>query len=182
MSAMLPSTRPQNPTSLSQDRTQYLTFHLGGEVYALEIRHIREIIQFDTVTEVPLMPGFIRGIINLRGAVVPVIDLSVRFGKAPTQVARRTCNVIVEAGDDRAHAILGIMVDHVSEVLEIDPADIEPAPAFGSSLRSEFIKGVGKVQGHFVIILDVHHVLSIEEMSAVIGRSQDLERSADSGE
>lgn len=153
-------------------RTQFLTFNLGGEVYALEIRQIREILQFDGLTEVPLMPAFIRGVINLRGSVVPVIDLHVRFGKTPTEVARRTCIVIVEAGQEDAYTVLGVMVDHVSEVLEIDPTDIEAAPAFGSGLRADFIRGVGKVSGHFVVLLDIDHVLSVEEMASIIGQSE----------
>jgi len=152
-----------------EKKSQYLAFVLGGEAFAMEIRAIKEVIQYGSLTEVPLMPAFIRGVINLRGAVVPVIDLSVRFGRPPTEVARRTCIVILEVEHQDDTVELGIIVDNVSEVLEIGASDIEPAPSFGSTLRSEFLAGVGKVGGKFVILLDVNHVLSIDEMSTLTG-------------
>ena len=139
----------------------------------MEIRSIREVIQYGGLTEVPLMPAFIRGVINLRGSVVPVIDLSVRFGRALTEIARRTCIVILEVEHAGDMVTLGVIVDNVSEVLEIGPSEIEPAPAFGSNLRSEFLAGVGKVGGRFVILLDVNHVLSIDELAAVAGTAGD---------
>ncbi|WP_234081895.1 chemotaxis protein CheW [Azonexus sp. R2A61] len=144
---------------------QYLTFLLGGEMFAVAILNVKEIIEFGTLTEIPMMPPFIRGVINLRGAVVPVIDLSCRFGGKATEVARRTCIVIVELEQDGTHHDIGVMVDAVSEVLEIAAADIEPAPAFGARIRTDFISGMGKVGGKFVIILDVVRVLSIEEIA-----------------
>lgn len=144
---------------------QYLTFLLGGEMFAVAILNVKEIIEFGTLTEIPMMPPFIRGVINLRGAVVPVIDLSCRFGGKATEVARRTCIVIVELKQDGTHHDIGVMVDAVSEVLEIAAADIEPAPAFGARIRTDFISGMGKVGGKFVIILDVVRVLSIEEIA-----------------
>lgn len=144
---------------------QYLTFTLGGEMFAVAILNVKEIIEYGTVTEIPMMPGFIRGVINLRGAVVPVIDLSCRFGGKSTQVARRTCIIIIELmQDDQKHDI-GVMVDAVSEVLEIARADIEPPPSFGAKIRTDFISGMGKVNGKFVIILDVARVLSVEEIA-----------------
>lgn len=146
---------------------QYLAFSLGGETFAMDIRSIKEVIQFTALTEVPLMPDFIRGVINLRGAVVPVIDLSIRFGRSLTEVTRRTCIVILETASGEDSSVLGAMVDNVSEVLDISEQDIEPAPAFGSNLRSEFIAGVGKLNGTFVILLDVNRVLSVEEMAAL---------------
>jgi purine-binding chemotaxis protein CheW len=146
---------------------QYLTFTLDGEMFAVGILNVKEIIEYGSLTEVPMMPTFVRGVINLRGAVVPIIDLGVRFGGRPTEVQKRTCNVIVETHQDGAKADLGIMVDAVSEVLEIAPEDIEPAPAFGAKVRADFIAGMGKVEGKFVIILDIQRVLTIEEMAAV---------------
>jgi purine-binding chemotaxis protein CheW len=145
----------------------YLAFTLGGETYGMDIRSIKEVIQYGGLTEVPLMPAFLRGVINLRGAVVPVIDLSVRFGRAPTEINRRTCVVILEL----ARMLLGVMVDNVSEVLEIAQDDIEPAPAFGSDLRTDFLRGVGKVNGRFVILLDVDHVLSMDELASLAGEA-----------
>lgn len=150
-------------------RDQYLAFTLGTETFAMDIRAIREVIQFGGITEVPLMPPFIRGVINLRGAVVPVIDLFVRFGRPATAAAHRTCIVILELTQEEGTAELGVMVDNVSEVLSIGESEVEPAPAFGSDIRSEFIAGVAKVNDRFVILLDVNHVLSVDELAALIG-------------
>lgn len=152
---------------------QYLTFTLGGEMFAVAILNVKEIIEYGTVTEIPMMPGFIRGVINLRGAVVPVIDLSCRFGGKSSQVARRTCIVIVELEQDDQKHDIGVMVDAVSEVLEIPRSDIEPPPSFGAKIRTDFISGMGKVGGKFVIILDVARVLSVEEIAMLtqIGES-----------
>ena len=144
---------------------QYLTFTLGGEMFAVAILNVKEIIEFGTVTEIPMMPSFIRGVINLRGAVVPVIDLSCRFGGKPTEVARRTCIIIIELEQDEHKHDIGVMVDAVSEVLEIARSEIEPPPSFGAKIRTDFISGMGKVGGRFVIILDVARVLSIEEIA-----------------
>jgi purine-binding chemotaxis protein CheW len=134
---------------------QYLTFQLSGEMYAVGILNVKEIIEYGQLTEIPMMPAFIRGVINLRGSVVPVVDLSARFGHAQSEVGKRTCIVIVEVsqGDDKHD--LGIMVDAVSEVLEVSSADIEPAPAFGAKIRADFIDGMAKISGKFVIILDI---------------------------
>jgi purine-binding chemotaxis protein CheW len=150
-------------------REQYLAFTLGGETFAMDIRSIREVIQFGGITEVPLMPPFIRGVINLRGSVVPVIDLLVRFGRAAGEVAHRTCIVILELTQGDSTAEMGVMVDNVSEVLSIAASEVEPAPAFGSDLRAEFIAGVAKVGERFVILLDVNHVLAVDEMAALVG-------------
>jgi purine-binding chemotaxis protein CheW len=152
---------------------QYLAFTLNSEIFAIDILQIREIIEFGTLTEVPMMPDTIRGVINLRGAVVPVIDLSARFGRGASSVARRTCIVIVEVrADDGAESraqILGVMVDAVNEVLEIPNADIEPAPSFGARIRTDFIAGMGRVNGKFVIILDVTRVFSVNELADLTG-------------
>jgi len=155
------------------DQHQYLTFQLGGETYAMGILAIKEIIEYGNLTEVPRMPAFIRGVINLRGAVVPVIDLSARFGKAATTVTRRTCIVIVEVSDGSdaqgSTQVVGVMVDAVNAVLEIPVAEIEPPPSFGANIRAEFMNGMGKINGKFVIILNIHHVLSVDEMASLAG-------------
>jgi len=177
MNALVQATQTQ-PTlphaGLSQmDQHQYLTFMLGGEIYAMGILAIKEIIEHGHLTEVPRMPSFIRGVINLRGAVVPVIDLSARFGKAATTVTRRTCIVIVEVSDGQgtqsSTQVVGVMVDAVNAVLEIPPSDIEPPPSFGSHIRADFMSGMGKVGGKFVIILNIHNVLSVDEMASLAG-------------
>jgi len=148
---------------------QYLTFALGGEMFAVGILNVREIIEYGNLTEIPMMPPFIRGVINLRGAVVPVIDLAARFGGKNSEVQRRTCIVIVEMRVNDAKQELGIMVDAVSEVLEIPPSEIEPPPSFGARIRSDFIAGMGKVDGKFVIILEMQRVLSVDEMVQLAG-------------
>lgn len=146
---------------------QYLTFHLGAEMFAIDIVHIREIIKFRGLTEVPLMPGFLPGVINLRGAVVPVIDMAARLGRARAAVTRDTCVVILEVPTPNHMQAIGALVDGVSEVIEIADHDIEPPLQFGAMLRPEFIRGVGKTGDDFLIVLDVGHVLSIEEMAAI---------------
>lgn len=150
---------------------QYLTFSLGGEVFALGILNVKEIIEFGNITEIPMMPAFIRGVINLRGAVVPVIDLSARFGGPASTVSRRTCIVIVELGEGEERQDLGVIVNAVNEVLEIPRSEIEPPPTFGAKIRADFIQGMGKVEGHFVIILNVDRVLSPQEITMLASMS-----------
>ena len=151
----------------AEENRQYLTFMLGGEVFAIGILSIKEIIEYGQLTSVPLMPEHIRGVINLRGAVVPVIDLSARFGRAGTEVTRRTCIVIIEAQGEQVRQDIGVVVDAVNEVVEIPSGQIEPAPAFGANIRTDFIHGMGKVNDRFVIILSVDHVLSVDELAAL---------------
>ena len=149
------------------DVQQYLTFALGSEMFAVGTLSVKEIIEYGQMTVVPMMPGFIRGVINLRGAVVPVIDLAARFGRSETVITRRTCIVIVEVPNEDGKQDIGVVVDAVSAVLEIAPADIEPVPAFGAKIRSDFIAGMGIVAGRFVILLEVGKVLSIDEIAAL---------------
>ncbi len=150
-----------------EDVLQYLTFQLSGETYAIGILSIKEILEYTTLTQVPLMPAFIRGVMNLRGAVVPVIDLAVRFGRSETAISRRTCVVIIEVTCEDMQQYIGILVDAVHEVLAIRAADIEPPPQFGSRIRVDFISGMAKVDNRFVVLLDVEKVLSVEEMAAL---------------
>ena len=149
--------------------SQYLTFALGSEMFAVGILNVKEIIEYGNLTEIPMMPTFIRGVINLRGSVVPVIDLAARFGGKSTEAGRRTCVVIVEVNDEEARHDIGIMVDAVSEVLDIPGSEIEPPPTFGARIRADFIFGMGKVAGKFVIILNINKVLSIEEIAELTG-------------
>nr|WP_298721793.1 chemotaxis protein CheW [uncultured Steroidobacter sp.] len=146
------------------DLNQYLTFMLGRETFALGILSIKEILEYSAPTEIPMMPAFIRGVVNLRGAAVPVVDLCARFGRPSAAVTKKTCIVIIETRlEDESH-VLGVVVDAVNEVLEIPGSEIEPAPSFGASIRADFIQGMGKVRGKFVIILDVDRVLCVEEL------------------
>jgi len=144
---------------------QYLTFTLGDEVFAMDIRCVREIIQHGSMTMVPLMPDFVRGVINLRGSVVPVIDLQSRFGRARAQIGKKTCIIIFDSVSADEKVELGLLVDAVSEVIDIAQAHVEPAPQFGSTIRREFIHGMGKVGGEFIVILAPDRALDITEMA-----------------
>lgn len=143
---------------------QYLTFTLGDEVFAMDITTVREIIQQSGMTVVPLMPNFVRGVINLRGAVVPVIDLQARFGRPTAQVGKKTCIIIFDASHSGEKQELGLMVDAVREVIDIAPSQIEPPPQFGTSIQREFIRGMGKVEGEFIVILAPERALNIDDM------------------
>ena len=169
----------------NQSPSQDLTFLLGGEMFAVGILNVKEIIEYGQLTGIPMMPDFIRGVINLRGSVVPVIDLAARFGGKPTEVTRRTCIVIVEVsdgfdkdGDEQSNGHdIGIMVDAVSEVLDIPGSEIEPPPTFGARIRADFIFGMGKVGGKFVILLNINKVLSIDEIAQLTGNEAGSETS-----
>ena len=152
--------------SAAVEEKQYLTFMLGGEMFSIDILCIKEIIWYSSLTEVPMMPACIRGVINLRGAVVPVMDLSSRFGKPSTPVGKSTCIVIIEVATQvqGERQNMGVVVDSVQAVLEIPASEIEPAPSFGAKIRPDFIEGIGKVNGKFVILLNVNRVLSSEEI------------------
>lgn len=167
----------------AEETHQHLTFMLGGEMFGIAIKSVREIIEYGNLTEVPMVPPFIRGVINLRGAVVPVIDLSARFGGKPTQIQRRTCIVIIEMADGSDTQELGVVVDAVCEVLDIPESEIEPAPSFGAKIRADFIAGMGKINGKFVILLDVRRVLSVDEIAELAALSQeDVEHSLNAEE
>ena len=165
MSAVVPAQKTDLVMTGGEEHNQYLTFSLGGDMFAIGILHIKEIIEYGTLTTVPMMPEFIRGVINLRGAVVPVVDLSARFGRHATDISRKTCIVIIEVQTQEGKQDVGVIVDAVSEVLEIPAAEIEPAPSFGAKIRVDFISGMGKIDGRFVIILNVDRVLSVDEMT-----------------
>ena len=144
---------------------QYLTFTLAKEIFAVCTENVKEIIEYRTLTPVPMVPESIRGVINLRGAVVPVVDLGVRFGGERTEVGRRSCILILEVEEGDAQQVIGVLVDAVNAVLKISAADIEPAPSFGAKIRTDFIHGMGKVNDDFFIILNVSKVLSVEELA-----------------
>lgn len=158
---------------------RYLTFTLNGEAYALDIFHVTEILEYRALTVVPMMPDFIRGVINLRGRAVPVIDLAIRFGRGRTEIQRRTSIIIVHVedpslaemagfdGDDKSITDgqdIGVLVDSASKVVTLQPEDIEPAPAFGAGIRADYISGMARRDQDFLILLDIGHVLSISDM------------------
>lgn len=157
---------------VADEANQFLTFSLRGEMYAIGILRIKEILEFRSITQVPMMPDFVHGVINLRGAVVPVIDLSMRFAGPRTEVQKRSCIVIVEVDGENGQQDIGVIVDAVSEVVSIPPTEIEPAPSFGTRIRTDFIAGMGKLEGDFVIILAVDSVLSVTELSVIKSTSE----------
>jgi purine-binding chemotaxis protein CheW len=147
--------------------TQYLTFRLDEEIFALDITKVREVLDYTTVTRVPQTPDFMRGVINLRGSVVPVVDLRLKFGMSATESSVNTCIIITEVQVDNETVVLGALADAVQEVLDLDAGSIAPPPRIGTKLRTEFIKGMGKQNDRFIIILDVDTVFSIDELTAV---------------
>ncbi len=151
---------------------QYLTFSLGDEVFAMDIRTVREIIQYGAVTVVPLMPPFVRGVINLRGAVVPVIDLQARFLRDRSSVGKKTCVIIFDSNYEGEKVQLGLMVDAVSEVIDIASAQIEPPPQFGSTIQRDFISGMGRVGAAFVVIIEPDRALNIDDMALIAQQGQ----------
>ena len=151
---------------------QFLTFWLGDEVFGMDIRTVREIIQCGPTTTLPLMPDFVRGVINLRGAVVPVIDLQARFGRPAAKIGKKSCIVVFDALRGGERTELGLLVDAVSEVIKIGAAQIEPPPDFGATVRRDFIRGMGKVGQRFVIILEPDRALDVHEMAALCERAQ----------
>jgi purine-binding chemotaxis protein CheW len=148
------------------DVQQFLTFVLNDETYGVGILHIREIIEYDNLTVVPLMPDFISGVINLRGNVVPVVNLARRFEHEPNEIGKRTSIIIIDIKDTEGEGVeVGMVVDIVNEVIELASSDIAAAPTFGAKIRTEFIQGMGKIGDKLMILLDVNHVLSITELS-----------------
>ncbi len=146
---------------------QYLTFKLGDEVFALDIDKVREVLDFTTLTRVPRMPEFMRGVINLRGSVVPVVDLRLKFGMKGTEKTEDTCVIISEVTVDNETTVLGALADSVQEVLDLEQSSIEPPPKIGTMLSTEFIKGMGKQHERFIIILDIDKIFSGEEITQV---------------
>lgn len=147
--------------------SQYLTFIICDEEFAVPIMRVKEIIEYQTLTQVPMVPNFIEGAVNLRGAVVPVINLATKFGMQARPINRRSCIVIMEVELDDETVVLGILVDKVLQVLDIQDTSIEPAPTFGAQIKTEFIQGMGRIEEKFIIILSVNDVLSIDEISVV---------------
>ena len=158
-------------TSTVGEGLQYLTFQLGDQTFATDIASVREIVQSVDWTPVPLMPSFVRGIINLRGAVMPVIDLQVRFGSDPLALSKKTCVVIIDAVQAGERVELGLLVDAVSEVIDIASHSIQPAPTFGNTIPREFIKGIGKTGNDFIVIVDPDTAYSLESMASLVERS-----------
>lgn len=151
----------------SDNVTQFLTFMLNTQAYGINILNIKEIIDYGSITRVPLMPEFIAGVINLRGSVVPVVNLALRFSEKPLARTKRSSIVILEVKYEEQMMEIGITVDVVNEVLDILSSDIEPAPSFGTKIRTDFISGMGKVKDQLLVLLNIESILSIDELSAL---------------
>ena len=155
-------------TEITETR-QYLTFKLGDEVFATDVAKVREVLDFTTITKIPRTPEFMSGVINLRGNVVPVVDLRLCFEMSKTEKTVNTCVVVVEMLLDGESTVIGALADSVEEVIDLEPEQIEPAPKIGTQIRTDFIKGMGKRDAQFIMILDIDRIFSAEELAAVRG-------------
>jgi len=146
---------------------QYLTFKLDSEVFALDVATVREVLDFTSITKIPRTPDFMRGVINLRGSVVPVVDLRLCFGMSATEKTVNTCIVVVEVCLEGESNIMGALADSVEEVIDLEPEQIQPAPRIGASIKTDFIRGMGKRDADFLMILDIDRVFSAEQLAGV---------------
>ncbi len=158
--------------TMTEGIAQYLTFKLGEELFSLDIAKVREVLDFTTVTRLPRMPEFMRGVINLRGNAVPVVDLHHKFGMAKMRKTVNTCIIIVEITVDGETSVLGALADSVQEVVDLEAGQIEPAPRIGARSGEEFLKGIGRHNDRFILILDIDKVFSMDEIVRVkVGRT-----------
>lgn len=155
-----------NNYSLNETR-QYLTFKLNEEIFGVDVAQVREVLEYVKITKVPQTPDFMCGVINLRGSVVPVIDMNKKFGMAKTDRTVNTCIVVVEVNLEGSATVIGALVDAVLEVYEIEPQNIEPAPKIGIKLNTEFIKGMGKRDDYFIILMDIDKIFSSQEIEII---------------
>ena len=149
------------------ETTQYLSFKLGEEIFAINVSQVREILDVIAITKVPQTPDFMQGVINLRGSVVPVMDMRLKFGMAATVRTVNTCIIVMEVTHGGESLVLGALADSVQEVLDLEPDQIEPAPRIGTRLRKEFIKGMGKHDERFIILLDIDQIFCIDELDLI---------------
>lgn len=166
------STSVKEPPSCSADTSlagKYLTFILGSEEFGLEILKVREIIGYMQITAIPRTPAYIKGVINLRGQVIPVIDMRAKFEMMAADITDQTCIVVVDVSSRNGSFFTGVIVDRVREVLDIDAADIEPSPEFDSHVSTSFILGMGKIGGTVKILLDIDEVLRGEGLESLAG-------------
>jgi purine-binding chemotaxis protein CheW len=153
---------------------QYLTFKLGNEIFATEVAKVREVLDLTTITEIPKTPDFMAGVINLRGSVVPVVDLRLCFDMSKTVSTRNTCIVVVEVLLENESTVIGALADSVEEVIDLEPDQIQPAPRIGTQIRTDFIKGMGKRDDQFIMILDIDRVFSTDGLG--VGRGQESKK------
>ena len=154
-------------SQLINENRQYLTFKLHEEIFGVDVAQVKEILDYIKITKVPQTPDFMCGVINLRGSVVPVVDMNIKFGLPKTEKTVNTCIVVVEVEVESTTTVIGALVDSVQEVFEIEAENIEPAPRIGTKLKTEFIKGMGKHDDEFIIILDIDKIFSTDELELV---------------
>ncbi|OQY34242.1 MAG: chemotaxis protein CheW [Spirochaetaceae bacterium 4572_59] len=160
----------------SEDKTtQYLTFTINNETYALKVINVKEVLEFTTVSKVPRMPDFMRGIINLRGSVVPVVDLKMKFGMGETEKAIDTSIIVTEVLLDDELVTMGLLTDSVKEVIEMSDEEIEPTPYIGTKIDTDFIKGMGRKNDIFLIVLNIEKVLTVSEINMVSAQEEKAE-------
>lgn len=155
-------------SDLMVDQDQYLTFELGNEHYAIGVMKVREVLELDEVTRIPKMPAYMRGVINLRGSVVPVLDLRMKFGMSPTEKTIETRIVVLEISVADEEVVLGALADRVNEVIDLTQDQIEAAPRIGTRLKNDVIKGVGKRDNQFIIILDIDRIFTLEDIEQIV--------------
>ena len=166
-------------TESGLEQTQYLTFQLAGEEYAIGILQVKEIIPYLTLTTVPQTPASIRGVINLRGSVVPVIDLALKLGLSPLPVSARSCIVIVETKMAAGSLIMGVIADSVSQVIDLQPHEISATPPFGTGVEIDFLRGIGRSGEKFVLVLDIDKVLGSDDAGTETRANSPVEKVAD---
>lgn len=178
----MPITEQEATQAATSSMSQYLTFVIGADTFALSLLKVREIIEYDVVTHVPRMPEWIRGVINLRGSIVPVIDIAVKFQQPSKDVGKQTCIVIteVQSGDDTS--VMGVIVDSVREVVDWSQDDIQPPPSFGTRLKADYLLGMAGTGKKFSLILDIDKILSIDELLELATTEEALAKSEDDSE
>lgn len=158
---------PSRATSIDRSAEKYLSFHVGAEEFAVGVLSVREIIGMQDITVVPHTPKYLKGIINLRGKVIPVVDLRIKFGMPATEYTQRTCIIVVEVMSDDSRMMMGVVVDSVSEVLNVSPSDVESTPDFGEGVTLPYLLGLAKSKGKVKILLDIDKVLTATELSGL---------------
>jgi purine-binding chemotaxis protein CheW len=180
-------TQSEEQQSRERNVQQYLTFIIGGEEYAVSLLKVREIVEYEPVTRIPRMPAWVRGVMNLRGSVVPVVDLAIKFGQASSEIGKLTCVVIVEVELDGEATVMGVITDAVSQVIELKPEEIEPPPPFGTRVKADYLLGMARSGKRFCLLLDTDAVLAADELAEVSTTMEALpgeietSRSADPG-
>jgi len=165
----LVASQPAAPAKVDPRAGKYLTFQLGREEFAIQVLRVREIMGMQEITAVPQTPGYVKGVLNLRGKVIPVVDLRLRFAMPEAQYTQRTCIIVVQIEQDGARLLTGIIVDGVSEVLTIAASDIEDTPDFGRGVATPYLLGMAKIKGAVKILLDINMVMTAQEISGLTG-------------